>query len=77
VSCSVCHQIAKDKLGSPESFNGGFVVNPPASKGEHPEYGPLQSTTVGSALCILLPRDFVRLKARIFGTLRSAVLATR
>jgi mono/diheme cytochrome c family protein len=40
VSCSVCHQIAKDKLGSAESFNGGFVVNPPASKGEHPEYGP-------------------------------------
>jgi len=40
VSCSVCHQIAKDKLGTAESFNGGFVVNPPASKGEHPEYGP-------------------------------------
>src|SRR5260370_27395772 len=40
VSCSVGHQIAKDKLGSTESFNGGVVVNPPASKGEHPEYGP-------------------------------------
>src|SRR6202047_717119 len=40
VSCSVCHQIAKEKLGTPESFNGGFVINPPASKGEHPEYGP-------------------------------------
>jgi hypothetical protein len=40
VSCSVCHQISKDKLGTPESFNGGFVVNPPMSKGEHPEYGP-------------------------------------
>src|SRR6266478_8099653 len=40
VSCSVCHQIAKEKLGTAESFNGGFVVNPPASKGEHPEYGP-------------------------------------
>src|SRR5258708_6344238 len=40
VSCSVCHQIAKEKLGTAESFNGGFVVNPPSSKGEHPEYGP-------------------------------------
>src|SRR5258708_15229723 len=40
VSCSVCHQIAKDKLVSAESFNGGFVVNPPAAKGERPEYGP-------------------------------------
>jgi hypothetical protein len=40
VSCSVCHQISKEKLGTPESFNGGFVINPPASKAEHPEYGP-------------------------------------
>jgi hypothetical protein len=40
VSCSVCHQIAKEKLGTPESYNGGFVINPPESKSEHPEYGP-------------------------------------
>jgi hypothetical protein len=26
VSCSVCHQIEPDKLGKPESFVGGFVV---------------------------------------------------
>jgi hypothetical protein len=26
VSCSVCHQIEADKLGKPESFVGGFVV---------------------------------------------------
>jgi hypothetical protein len=29
ISCTVCHQIAKDKLGTPESFNSGFVVVPP------------------------------------------------
>jgi hypothetical protein len=40
VTCSVCHQIAKEKLGTAESFNGGFVVNPAASNNEHPEYGP-------------------------------------
>jgi hypothetical protein len=40
VSCSVCHQIAKDKLGTAESYNGGFVINPPASPNEHAEYGP-------------------------------------
>ena len=40
VSCSVCHQIAKEKLGTPEGFNGGFVIHPPESKSEHPEYGP-------------------------------------
>lgn len=41
VSCSVCHQISKEKLGTRESFNGGFVVNPPESK-SHPEYGPFE-----------------------------------
>jgi hypothetical protein len=40
VTCSVCHQISKEKLGTRESFNGGFVVEAPVSKGEHPEYGP-------------------------------------
>jgi|ERR1700730_367472 len=40
VSCSVCHQIGKEKLGTRESFNGGFVVDPPRSKDDHPEYGP-------------------------------------
>src|SRR5437868_2909953 len=40
VSCAVCHQIAKEKLGSRESFNGGFVVDPPQSKDNHAEYGP-------------------------------------
>ncbi len=40
VSCSVCHQISGDKLGTKESFSGGFVVDPPQAKDNHPEYGP-------------------------------------
>ena len=28
VSCTLCHQIAPDKLGTPESFIGGFVIAP-------------------------------------------------
>jgi hypothetical protein len=40
VSCSVCHQIGKEKLGTKESFNGGFVIDPPKTQGEHAEYGP-------------------------------------
>lgn len=40
VSCSVCHQISKEKLGTRESFNGGFVIDKPESKGARPEYGP-------------------------------------
>ena len=28
VSCTLCHQIGPDKLGTRESFNGGFVLGP-------------------------------------------------
>jgi hypothetical protein len=40
VSCSLCHQIASQKLGTRKSFNGGFVVDIPQTKDDHPEYGP-------------------------------------
>lgn len=40
VSCSVCHQIGKERLGTRESFNGGFVIDPPDAGNIHPEYGP-------------------------------------
>jgi hypothetical protein len=40
VSCTVCHQIAKDKLGTPESFNGGFVVAGPNAEGVRQVQGP-------------------------------------
>jgi hypothetical protein len=40
VSCSMCHQITADKLGTRESFVGGFVVDTTKEKGERPEYGP-------------------------------------
>ena len=42
VTCSVCHQISKEKLGTRESFNGGFVVEKPDSKNDRPEYGPFK-----------------------------------
>ncbi len=40
VSCSLCHQISQDKLGTPASFNGGFVIAPPDAHGVSSEYGP-------------------------------------
>lgn len=40
VSCSMCHQITADKLGTRESLTGGFVVDTTKSKGERPEFGP-------------------------------------
>jgi hypothetical protein len=40
VSCALCHQIGTARLGSPESFTGGFVIDPPDAQGNHHEYGP-------------------------------------
>lgn len=42
VSCAVCHQISTERLGTRESFNGGFVVQPPAAPDARPEYGPFE-----------------------------------
>jgi hypothetical protein len=42
VSCAVCHQISTERLGTRESFNGGFVVQPPPSADARPEYGPFE-----------------------------------
>jgi hypothetical protein len=42
VSCSVCHQISAEKLGTRESYNGGFVVEPSSSPNTDPEYGPFE-----------------------------------
>ena len=42
VSCSVCHQISKEKLGTRESFNGGFAIDKPESKAARPEFGPFE-----------------------------------
>jgi cytochrome c551/c552 len=38
VSCTLCHQIGPDKLGTPESFVGGFVINRP--DGDRRMFGP-------------------------------------
>ena len=40
VSCSLCHQIGTARLGTPESFTGGFEIDPPDAQGNHREYGP-------------------------------------
>ena len=42
VSCSLCHQITNEKLGTRESFVGGFVVDTTKPLGERAEYGPFK-----------------------------------
>lgn len=44
VSCSVCHQITPENLGTVAGFNGGFHINPPTATAVHPEYGPFEVT---------------------------------
>ena len=40
VSCSLCHQIGKEKLGTRESFVGNFVIGGPNVQGDRQEFGP-------------------------------------
>ncbi len=40
VSCTVCHQIAADKLGHEDSFTGGFVVDTTLPPGQREIFGP-------------------------------------
>jgi hypothetical protein len=44
VTCSVCHQISKEKLGTRASFSGEFVIEPPDKKNVHAEFGPFNVT---------------------------------
>ena len=39
VSCTVCHQISAERLGTRESFNANFVIKPPAPDGTRSIYG--------------------------------------
>jgi hypothetical protein len=43
VSCSLCHQISKEKLGARESFVGRFVIDPASPEGGRPVYGPFKT----------------------------------
>jgi hypothetical protein len=44
VSCSLCHQIAPDRLGTHGSFTGGFVVDTTAPLDERRIFGPYDVT---------------------------------
>jgi hypothetical protein len=42
VSCTVCHQITNERLGMPESFTGGYVLNVAAPGSPQPMFGRFQ-----------------------------------
>jgi hypothetical protein len=49
VSCTLCHQIGPDRLGTPQSFTGGFVLAAPDG-GERHLLGPFDVKTGHSAV---------------------------
>jgi hypothetical protein len=42
VSCTVCHQISSERLGTRESFNGEFVIRPTPINGIRSIFGPFK-----------------------------------
>jgi len=42
ISCSVCHQITQEGLGTPASYVGGFKIDEKTPKGQRHEYGPFE-----------------------------------
>jgi hypothetical protein len=42
ISCTVCHQISNERLGTRESFNGEFVMKPTPPDGTRVIFGPYQ-----------------------------------
>jgi hypothetical protein len=42
VSCSACHQIQDEKLGTEESFTGGFVIDQTTPLGQREVFGPFE-----------------------------------
>lgn len=42
VSCAACHQIQEERLGTEESFTGGFVVDTESSWNDRPVFGPFE-----------------------------------
>jgi hypothetical protein len=62
VSCSVCHQIGPEKLGTRESFTGGFVVDPGPNAGRRRAFGPFE-VDAGRARVMQSASGFVPTKA--------------
>lgn len=70
VSCALCHQIQPEKLGSPESFVGHFVVDTTRPFGTRQVFGPYTvdsgRTTIMHSASGFLPTQGLHLKASEF-----------
>lgn len=62
VSCTVCHQISDERLGTRESFNGEFVMKPTPKDGARVIFGPFQ-VDAGRKTIMRSVTGFVQAKA--------------
>jgi hypothetical protein len=70
VSCAVCHQIAPDGLGTPESFTGGYVIDTARAAGERRVFGPYEvdagRTTVMRSASGFVPSESTHVQSSEF-----------
>lgn len=67
VTCSVCHQIKNDGLGTDRTFNGNVVIGSGVHEGQRPEFGPFavdhgHQTIMHSSTGGFLPEDSAHIR---------------
>jgi hypothetical protein len=50
ISCTLCHQIKNDNLGTPDSFSGNFSIAAAGDLGDMTIYGPYQNPAGGNLM---------------------------
>ena len=67
VSCTVCHQITEERLGTRESFVGGFKIDEKTAPGERHIFGPFEidkgRTTIMHSSSTFRPREGKHLRS--------------
>jgi hypothetical protein len=67
VSCAICHQIRPDRLGTPESFTGGYVIDTSQRDGARAIFGPFAvdpgRTTLMRSATGFVPTEATHLRA--------------
>ena len=70
VSCTVCHQAGKEKLGTKDSFNAGFVVDHTLAPGQRRAFGPVRGRQRARARVMRSASTFSPTEARAHPVVR-------
>ena len=83
VNCSVCHQIERKGLGTPESFNGNFAVAAAGNQNQREEYGPFlpdagHKTIMHSSTKGFIPQQAIHIRdSALCGSCHTLITTTR